>query len=91
MRKNIRWVCDARIAGGDLTNPRPEVINVPLIHLKKITPYGSVGDCESATPEKGKLIFDAIVAKVAEFFVHFHGMNSADLTQNDLTSPESPR
>jgi creatinine amidohydrolase len=91
MRKNIRWVCDARIAGGDLTNPRPGVINVPLIHLKKITPYGSVGDCESATPEKGKLIFDAIVAKVAECFVHFHSMDATDLTRNDLTSPESPR
>lgn len=91
MRRNLRWVCDDRIAGGDLTTPRPGVINAPLMQLRSITPYGSIGDCESATADKGKLIFDAIVAKVSDFLVYFHSTDPTDLTRNDLSMRQSSR
>jgi creatinine amidohydrolase len=85
--KNIRWVADPRIAGGDLTNPRPGVLNVPLVNLRKITPYGSVGDCDLATPERGKEIFQTIVDKVADFFVYFYSWKWDDLSKNNFDLP----
>lgn len=82
--QDVHWVADPRVAGGDLTLPRPGALNAPLMHFEKISPCGSVGDCSLATPERGQEVFTLIVAAMADLFNYLYALDFDSLTQNDL-------